>query len=88
MTYDGDLWDPEDECEGAPDPANDEPCSHRCGYVDQGQGLLDHELWEHRPCTECGAGKDDGQHLEICGLTHKSDCPRLQPGYVYPEASR
>ena len=59
---DYDLWlDDEDECEGAPDPANDEPCSRRCGYVDQGQGLLDHELWEHRPCTECGRGGAEGR---------------------------
>ena len=42
---DYDLWlDDEDECEGAPDPANDEPCSRRCGYVDQGQGLLDRSV--------------------------------------------
>jgi hypothetical protein len=69
-------------------PGGDEPCSHRCGYADHGQGLLDHELWEHRPCTECGRGGAEGRSLDLHAVSHAPDCPRLQPGYVYPEASR
>ena len=77
------VWDgSDDEREYGPE----ESCSHHCGYVSSGQDLIDHERYEHRPCPECGAGP--GQDLEIYGLTHKLDCPRLRPGYVYPEASR
>lgn len=68
-----------------PDPVTaDEPCHHRCGYVASGRDLLEHELHEHRPCPDCGAGK--GQDLEIYALTHGLACPRLRPGYEYPAA--
>lgn len=60
----------------------EEPCSHHCGYVSSGQNLWEHEMYEHAPCPECGNGAD--QDLRIHSLTHKLDCPRLQPGYTYP----
>jgi hypothetical protein len=55
----------------------DEPCSHRCGYYGPGGDLIEHELNEHRPCTDCGAGAD--QDLSVYPVTHKPDCPRLGP---------
>jgi hypothetical protein len=63
-------------------PEPDEPCSHHCGYGSSGRDLLEHEIWEHRTCADCGAGP--GQYLEIHAVTHRQDCPRLQPGYIYP----
>lgn len=65
----------------------EESCSRHCGYVSSGRDLIDHEIHEHRPCPDCGAGKDDGQsdgRLEYHSLSHTPDCPRLRPGYVYP----
>lgn len=59
----------------------DESCSRHCGYYDSGQGLIDHEVHEHRPCPECGAGNDDGQdeeYLRTYSLSHRQNCPRLQ----------
>jgi hypothetical protein len=59
------------------------PCDYRCGYVSSGRDLREHIFWEHRPCTECGA-RTTGRPES---LTHRPDCPRLQPGYVYPPVS-
>ena len=59
------------------------PCDFHCGYVGPpDQDFRDHIIWEHRAsCTDCGARKG----LERwSSLTHRLDCPRLQPGYVYP----
>lgn len=75
---------PEDECEGAPEP--EEPCSRRCGYVSSGRDLIEHEIHEHKPCPDCGNGPE--QDLRTYSLAHKPDCPRLEPGYAYPEESR
>lgn len=61
----------------------DEDCDFHCGYVSSGQDLAEHVHYEHAPCPECGAG--EGQDLRTCSLTHKLDCPRLQPGYTYPD---
>lgn len=61
----------------------DSPCSRDCGYFSSGQDLIDHERHEHRPCPDCGAGAK--QDLDIYGLSHRPDCIRLKPGYVYPE---
>jgi hypothetical protein len=61
-------------------------CVYHCGYVgDGGEDDLDHELYEHIPCPDCGAGQGDGQDLETCSLSHRKGCPRLEPGYTYPE---
>lgn len=56
-------------------------CDFHCGYVGPpDQDFRDHVIWEHaHRCTECPAttqGPDS--------LTHRLDCPRLQPGYTYP----
>jgi hypothetical protein len=59
----------------------EESCPARCGYVSSGQDLLEHEMYEHVRCTECGRGP-----IGVHSVSHKPDCPRLQPGYVYPLA--
>jgi hypothetical protein len=54
-----------------------------CGYVSDGthdQADWEHMHWEHRTCADCGREPRDGD-----SVTHLADCPRLQPGYVYPE---
>jgi hypothetical protein len=56
------------------------PCNFHCGYLSTGQDLWEHVFWEHRGCTECGAKAPEPPY----SLTHKLDCPRLQPGYAYP----
>lgn len=61
-----------------------EDCDFHCGYVSTGQDLAGHVRYEHTPCPDCGAGKD--QDLRASSLTHGLDCPRLQPGYAYPDA--
>jgi hypothetical protein len=58
----------------------DDPCDFHCGYVSHGRDLLEHMLWEHRDCTECGARAPEPPD----SLTHRPNCPRLQPGYTYP----
>ena len=58
------------------------PCDFHCGYVSSGQDLWDHVFREHRTCTECG-NVPGGQDQDVA-VTHKPDCPRLRPGYVYP----
>jgi hypothetical protein len=58
------------------------PCDFHCGYYSSGRDLYDHVCWEHRDCTECGAKAPERPY----SLTHRPDCPRLQPGYVYPSA--
>lgn len=63
----------------------EESCEFRCGYVSSGQDLLNHMFWEHQAsCAECAAKAPDPQWQS---LNHEPDCPRLQPGYVYPEAT-
>lgn len=63
------------------------PCDFRCGYVSSGRDLHDHIVWEHQPCAGCG-GKphraESAMYDDNRAVTHKPDCPRLQPGYVYP----
>lgn len=54
----------------------EEPCAVRCGYVSSGRNLLEHQMYEHARCTECGRCP--------VGVSHEPDCPRLQPGYQYP----
>jgi len=56
-----------------------EPCLAGCGYWSDGPDLADHMFWEHQPCADCGATPAGN-----CSVTHRSDCPRLQPGYTYP----
>jgi hypothetical protein len=64
-------------------------CEHHCGYVSEGIDLLDHERYEHRPCTDCGAGEDQSpEWLEIHAVSHRPACVRLQPGYVYPDRQK
>ena len=58
------------------------PCDFDCGYYSTGLDLWEHVFWEHRQCTECGC-KPDGEYA----VSHKSDCPRLQPGYAYPDTA-
>jgi len=58
------------------------PCDFHCGYVSSGQDLWDHVFREHRTCTECG-NAPSGLHQDVA-VTHEPDCPRLQPGYIYP----
>jgi len=60
------------------------PCDFHCGYFSSGQDLWNHVFREHIPCPECG-NKPDGERGEY-PVSHKPDCPRLQPGYVYPPA--
>ena len=54
-------------------------CSPGCGYVSSGLDLWLHSAHEHKPCAECGRKPNGGD-----SVTHKPDCPRLQPGYIYP----
>ena len=56
-----------------------EPCDFRCGYVSTGLDLWLHVFHEHARCPECGNEPFDGY-----AVSHKQDCLRLQPGYVYP----
>jgi len=56
-----------------------EPCDIRCGYVSEGLDLLQHMRFEHVRCTECG-----NEPIGVSSVSHKPDCPRLRPGYVYP----
>jgi len=62
------------------------PCDFHCGYVGpDDQDFWNHMFWEHRTaCTECAATPPDPRWQS---LTHEPDCPRLQPGYVYPPPS-
>ena len=62
---------------------SDSPCDFHCGYYSTGRGLWGHVMWEHRDCTECGAKAPERPY----SLTHRLDCPRLQPGYAYPVLS-
>ncbi len=65
---------------------NDESCRYDCGYVGDGTDVLDHERYEHRPCPDCGGGKDRSpEWLEIHAVSHRPGCVRLQPDYVYPD---
>ena len=61
----------------------EEPCDFDCGYVGpRDRDFREHVCWEHQGhCAECGATKAPEPWQS---LTHKPDCPRLQPGYVYP----
>jgi hypothetical protein len=61
------------------------PCDFHCGYVSSGRDLWEHIAWEHQDCGECG---NSPRHDEAGNeaVTHKPDCPRLQPGYAYPSA--
>jgi hypothetical protein len=60
---------------------SEEPCSYGCGYFSHGQDLLEHMRYEHTTCTECGAKAPEPPY----SLTHRLSCPRLQPGYTYPD---
>jgi hypothetical protein len=55
-------------------------CSFRCGYSSSGRNLLEHEMHEHARCPECGR-----EPIGVHSVSHKPDCPRLRPGYAYPE---
>ena len=55
------------------------PCDFHCGYVGSGLDLWNHVFREHARCPHCGNNPHDGY-----AVSHKQDCPRLQPGYVYP----
>jgi hypothetical protein len=59
-------------------------CSLRCGYYASGRDLADHEWFEHADCPRCGAKapQEDGNG-EAYAVTHRPDCPRLQPGHRY-----
>ena len=59
---------------------SESPCDFHCGYYSSGRDLHEHIAWEHRDCAECGAKAPERPY----SLTHRLDCPRLQPGYVYP----
>lgn len=60
----------------------DSPCDLRCGYVSSGQDLIDHMLYEHKRCPDCGSAPIAAYD----SVTHEPWCPRLQPGYAYPSA--
>jgi hypothetical protein len=55
------------------------PCDFQCGYFSTGQDLWNHVFHEHARCSECG-NWPSGEYA----VSHKPDCPRLHPGYVYP----
>lgn len=55
------------------------PCDFRCGYVSTGRDLWEHVVHEHARCPECGR-----EPIGVHAVSHEQDCPRLQPGYVYP----
>jgi hypothetical protein len=59
-----------------------EPCTQRCGYVDEGQDLLDHERYEHVPCPLC-----DSKPIGVSSVSHEPGCPRLRADHTY-EAER
>ena len=61
----------------------EEPCPSGCGYVSSGQDLTGHMQHEHKRCPDCGRAPLTG----LDSVTHKPDCPRLRPGYVYPATS-
>ncbi len=56
-------------------------CSFGCGYLSSEHHEV-HETYEHARCTECGT-EPYGIAGEF-GVSHKQDCARLRPGYVYP----
>ena len=60
-----------------PEPGS--PCDFHCGYFSSGLDLWLHVFHEHAPCPACG-NKPDGEYA----VSHKPDCPRLRPDYVYP----
>ena len=53
--------------------SGEEACPSGCGYESSGRDLLEHMKHEHARCPDCGRAP------------HKPDCPRLQPGYTYPD---
>jgi hypothetical protein len=57
-----------------------EPCDFRCGYESSGQDLLEHVMHEHRRCPHCG-----NEPMGCHAVSHNQACPRLEPGYRYPE---
>ena len=61
-------------------------CGGYCGncgiHLDEHGDRCNDVFREHIPCTECG-NKPDGERGEY-PVSHKPDCPRLRPGYVYP----
>ncbi len=63
--------------------ADDEPCAVRCGYVSHGRDLIEHMRYEHAQCTECG-----NDPIGVHSVSHEPDCPRLQPGYTYPDEAK
>ena len=62
------------------------PCSAGCGYYGGGQGLADHERFEHADCPRCGAKAPalDGDGVAY-SVTHKPECLRLRAGHRYEE---
>jgi hypothetical protein len=66
------------------EPIGTEECYFRCGYVSDGRDLLEHQQHEHAGCPDCGRTPVD-RHTAV---SHKQECPRLQPGYVYPDDVR
>jgi hypothetical protein len=59
--------------------------SSGCGYVSAGDDRQDweHMYWEHQRCADCGQAPRDGD-----SVTHRAACPRLMPGYKYPETGK
>ena len=55
------------------------PCDFHCGYVSSGLDLWLHVMHEHARCPHCG-----NSPIGVHSVIHEADCPRLQPGYVYP----
>jgi hypothetical protein len=61
----------------------EEECAAGCGYFSSGRDLLEHQEHEHVRCPDCGRAPAHDDNA----VSHKPDCPRLQPGYRYPGSS-
>ena len=63
---------------------NEAPCSYECGYYTAEEDLADHEWYEHNDCPRCGAkAPAEDENGFAYSVTHRPDCPRLQPGHIY-----
>ena len=63
--------------------SKEEECASGCGYVSSGRDLIEHMRHEHARCPDCGRAPVG----EDTAVSHKPDCPRLRPGYRYPEVA-